>query len=1187
MARTGYKIIIYLDDNPNSVTYMETYEERVEDSGKCPISEDDLILISNECEVDMSGYTGYRLLTYYNRTNGEYVYVKEEDPECEASSTEEQWVNSGSPYCETTEQGLNTGYMLQLQVQMNIALPNYGETRYSRYKSPECGGNNCPSWEEVSETCHISVANCVATFDGTADIVEIDVNPLSETYNQTRTVNKQDSDCENCTSTVFSWQLVGDVCGDDSILCDNGIVETSTNSYTVYRKYKQIGTGTSVPLDEYQVELLHEDDENCGYIAPQYEMRKAVGQYLCDTETYTKYEKYVQYVSYDSGVTWSVVVPEVSQRGNVIAYDSYDCGKPMYRWVATNEFVCEDNGDDWKLKIERRNNPSFIVGCDENQYISQSDVSGSSSFTDATLVDFGDCINTVGCSISYSLGTYGNNPILHFGDYIETIGGGSLPLFNNTNSYTMAVENTFGRELKHIGASVFQSGLTYQDKVVYLGSKIESIGYRAFFNPDRSLNTFIIDTVTPPTIGSDIFYDYDRATSSYKSGALNCIFVPNGAVEAYKAAWSSYSKYIFSQAEENVFYQATYSGGTEGWRFSPEDTNGVLSKYMVGASYKGKNVNSITSVYLSDYITEIGASAFTIGLDSYLTNLTSITLPSSLVTIGNKAFIKCSALKTIDTSNCTSLTTIGDNVFQNCESLSSFTMPNTVTSVGTNAFSQCGSLTSIRLSNGLTRIEDRTFYNCSGLTNVDFNDRLEYIGKDAFHHCASLSSITIPSSVTTIDENAFQFCSGLTSVTFPSNSQLETIGGGAFYLCSGFTSLVIPDSVTRFGQQSRLGLTSFTYPSGCTTPGGLRQCENIQTIIVPSTVTQFQDGWAYTTFYGNNTNCSYYFYPTTPPSRLTDSGGVSYDLFNNKNAKVYVPCENYAVYSSSTFANYCKISPIDQNCCQVRWEDDSYICDEGEKYLLQRKMIRYPSGSTWTNWEDSGERRTTGSSLGSCVKARLYQSDGSEVIIDNMTSNVLTSNEVSGYASTTTAITISDSCTSIASYCFQTKRFTALKSINLGSGITSIENNAFGYCSGLTSVVIPESVTSIGGQAFGECRSLTSVTLSNNLTEIGEGAFAWTRVQEITIPNGVTVIKARLFYETTGLTSVTLGNAVTSIQSWACLVGNITINTVVPPSVGGNGIIGVVEIRVPAESVETYKTASGWSGYADKIVAIT
>lgn len=342
MAKTGYKITVYLDDNPLSPTYMQTYEERTLDEETCPIETDDLVLVSSECEIDLSGYTGYRLEIYYNRTTGEYTENRVEDPECIESSDEEQWVASGSPYCETTDKGVNTGYMLQLQVQMNPELANYGEKRYQRWKSPECGSNDCPIWDEVSRQCHIEVTDCVATFDGTSDIVQIDINPLSTTYNQTRTANKEDSDCENCTQTVFSWVLVGDMCGDDSLLCSNGIQQTSTNSYTVSQKYKTIGNGTPIPMDEYQVVLKTEDDVDCGYIRPQYRWDLVSGQYLCDYETYTKYEMLVKMVSYDAGETWATKHPLETQRGNVIAYDSYDCGKPLYRWINSGEFVCTD-----------------------------------------------------------------------------------------------------------------------------------------------------------------------------------------------------------------------------------------------------------------------------------------------------------------------------------------------------------------------------------------------------------------------------------------------------------------------------------------------------------------------------------------------------------------------------------------------------------------------------------------------------------------------------------------------------------------------------------------------------------------------------------------------------------------------------------------------------------------------------
>jgi hypothetical protein len=55
--------------------------------------------------------------------------------------------------------------------------------------------------------------------------------------------------------------------------------------------------------------------------------------------------------------------------------------------------------------------------------------------------------------------------------------------------------------------------------------------------------------------------------------------------------------------------------------------------------------------------------------------------------------------------------------------------------------------------------------------------------------------------------------------------------------------------------------------------------------------------------------------------------------------------------------------------------------------------------------------------------------------------------------------------------------------------VTSISDNAFEECSGLTSVTIPQGVTSIGVRAFYECRGLTSVTILQGMTSIGNGAF--------------------------------------------------------------------------------------------------
>ena len=98
------------------------------------------------------------------------------------------------------------------------------------------------------------------------------------------------------------------------------------------------------------------------------------------------------------------------------------------------------------------------------------------------------------------------------------------------------------------------------------------------------------------------------------------------------------------------------------------------------------------------------------------------------------------------------------------------------------------------------------------------------------------------------------------------------------------------------------------------------------------------------------------------------------------------------------------------------------------------------------------------------------------------------------------------------------------------NSVTSIGDNAFYGCSGLTSVTIPNSVTSIGAQAFSECSGLTSITIPNSVTSIGAQAFSnCSGLTSVTIPNSVTSIGYAAFSRCSGLTSVTIPNSVTSI----------------------------------------------------------
>ena len=110
------------------------------------------------------------------------------------------------------------------------------------------------------------------------------------------------------------------------------------------------------------------------------------------------------------------------------------------------------------------------------------------------------------------------------------------------------------------------------------------------------------------------------------------------------------------------------------------------------------------------------------------------------------------------------------------------------------------------------------------------------------------------------------------------------------------------------------------------------------------------------------------------------------------------------------------------------------------------------------------------------------------------------------------------------------KNWDNIRSIVIGSGVTSIGRNAADRCKNLERVDILGNVTSIGLHAFLNCSSLTSITIPSSVTSIGIGAFAGcSSLASITIPSGVTSIGESAFARCSGLTSITIPSSVTSI----------------------------------------------------------
>jgi hypothetical protein len=123
--------------------------------------------------------------------------------------------------------------------------------------------------------------------------------------------------------------------------------------------------------------------------------------------------------------------------------------------------------------------------------------------------------------------------------------------------------------------------------------------------------------------------------------------------------------------------------------------------------------------------------------------------------------------------------------------------------------------------------------------------------------------------------------------------------------------------------------------------------------------------------------------------------------------------------------------------------------------------------------------------------------------------------------------------------------------------------------SGLASYTIPDSITVIGRGAFVADGELISIFLNNNITTIQDSAFyLCTNLKSINIPECILTIESAAFYNCSSLTSV-------------------YCKATTPPALGSYAFVANGsgrKIYVPAESVEAYKSAEGWSDYASDIV---
>jgi len=340
----------------------------------------------------------------------------------------------------------------------------------------------------------------------------------------------------------------------------------------------------------------------------------------------------------------------------------------------------------------------------------------------------------------------------------------------------------------------------------------------------------------------------------------------------------------------NTSYTVVLNVSDLGYEGSTTSLGYVLGKN--GTKYVNLDLSgsTITNIIHRDF----EGISFEGGVNLSNKNITSVTIPDSVTTIGHRAFSGCESLTAINVGIYNSTYTSQDGVLYNKNKTTlvayprgktdvSFTIPNSVTIIEDGAFLGC-SLTSVTIPNSVTSIGKSVFAHCS-LTSVTIPNSVTTIGDGAFSSCYSLTSVTIPNSVTTIEYGAFSSCYSLTSVTIPNS--VTTIGNLAFRGCS-LTNVTIGNSVTSIGMSAfcLTDLTSITIPNSVTSIAetAFSQCTSLTAINVGTSnkIYTSQDGVLY-----NKNKTTLVIYPSgktgafTIPNGVTSIGGNAFNYCTN------------------------------------------------------------------------------------------------------------------------------------------------------------------------------------------------------------------------------------------------------------------------------------------------------------------
>ena len=731
--------------------------------------------------------------------------------------------------------------------------------------------------------------------------------------------------------------------------------------------------------------------------------------------------------------------------------------------------------------IIRKSDNTLIAGCMNT--VIPSDVTSISSYA------FDNCSGLTAINIPSSVMEIGNNPFFRCSNLSSITVDNENINYDSRDNCNAIIRKSDNILITGCKNTVIPSSVVSIDDAFYgcngltaitIPSSVTTIGQSAFYGCDN-LVTVKMESETPVTIMEETFSNRTNAT----------LYVPAGSSVAYQSAnyWKDFNNIVEFWENFNItFADATVKSlCVVNW---DTDGDGELSTGEAAA------VKSLGDVFQQSDITSFNELQYFTGLTSicdfafnYCQNLTSITIPSNVASIGKYAFSSC---KLTSITIPTSVTTIGEGAFEGCWGLKSINIPSSVKTIEGNPFINCYSITSITVESGNTNYDSRN--NCNAIIRKSDDTLITGCG-----------NTVIPDNVKSIGDNAFVGVD-LTSVTIPNS--VVSIGERTFYGNWSLRHITIPSSVKEIGKWAFAG------------------CRNVIYVKVESSTPIAEIPSVFSNIY--NTTL---YVPVGCKS--------TYEAANywKEFGKIVEYRENDILFADSNVKDICVANWDTNGDGELSTDEAAAVSDLGsafqESCITTFDELQYFTGLTSIGASAFSECYD----LVSVTIPRSVTSIGNEAFlfcglrtltIPSSVTNI--DNFAFGLCTALSSITVEDgntnydsrdNCNAIIRKSDNTLIAGCANTV-IPNSVTSIGERAFYNCF-MTSITIPSSVTSIGNLAFIHCNELTSINIPSSVTSINYGTFAYcSSLTSITIPSSVTEIGEYAFYDCEKLTNVTV-----------------------------------------------------------------